>query len=215
MYHFKYLLALSLCAGFTTHEVTSYTGRAATPAPPAKEKTSWIVQKSSSLSINGRTNISHFSCAVAQYSEPDTITFLNEGCRGKPGGIPLCGVLKINISDFDCRNRMMTGEFKKTLQYKQFPQLKVIFLNLERMPGFGPQSETLKGQVFIELAGISKQFEMDYTSSREDPETVRLTGSRQLCFSDFGLLPPQKMGGLVRVNETLDVKFMLCLRRLE
>jgi len=44
---------------------------------------------------------------------------------------------------------------------------------------------------------------------------VQLTGSRQLCFSDFGLQPPQKMGGLVRVSETLDVKFMLCLRRIE
>jgi len=200
MYYINFLLALSLCA---------------TPVLPPGEKTTWIVQKSSSLSINGRTNVSRFSCGVAQYGETDTITFLNEGCRGKISGIPLCGVLKINIADFDCRNRMMTGEFKKTLQYKQYPQLKIIFLNLERMPGFGSQSETLKGQVFIELAGVSKQFEMDYTSNREDPETVQLTGSRQLCFSDFGLRPPQKMGGLVRVNETLDVKFILCLRRIE
>jgi hypothetical protein len=205
MYHFNYLFVLSLCAGFTT----------GTAPHPSKEKTNWIVQKSSSLSINGRTNINHFSCAVAQYSEPDTIAFLNEGCRGKLSGIPLCGTLKINIADFDCRNRMMTGEFKKTLLYKQYPQLKIIFLNLERMPAFLSQQETLKGQVFIELAGVSKQFEMDYTSNREDSGTVQLTGSRQLCFSDFGLQPPQKMGGLVRVNEMLNVKFMLCLRRIE
>jgi len=202
---FLYAISLPLCAGFATGTVTS----------PTKEKSSWIVQKSSSLSINGRTNINHFSCAVAQYSEPDTITFQNDGCRGKSGGIPLNGVLHVNIVDFDCRNRTMTGEFKKTLLYKQYPQLKIIFLNLERMPGFTSQSETLKGQVFIELAGVSKQFEMGYTSNREDPETVQLTGSRQLCFSDFGLQPPQKMGGLVRVNETLDVRFILCLRRIE
>jgi hypothetical protein len=205
MYHFTCLLVLSLCAGFTTGTLT----------PPAKEKTSWIVQKSSSLRINGRTNINHFSCAVAQYGEPDTITFQNEGCRGRSIGIPLNGVLHVNIGDFDCRNHAMTGEFKKTLLYKQYPQLKVIFLNLERMPAFGPQQETLKGQVFIELAGVSKQFEMDYTSNREDSATVELTGSRQLSFSDFGLHPPQKMGGLVKVNETLDVRFTLCLRRIE
>ena len=213
MPHFNYLLALSLCIGFTPVRVSSHIGTA-TVAPAPKEKTSWIVQKSSSLSINGRTNINHFSCAIAQYAEPDTITFQNEGCHVKPGGIPLNGVLHVNIVDFDCRNRTMTGEFKKTLQYKQYPQLKIIFLNLERMPNFTSQPETLKGQVFIELAGVSKQFEMDYTSNREDPETVDLTGSRQLCFSDFGLQPPKKMGGMVRVNETLDVKFILCLRRI-
>ena len=201
MYHFNYLLFFSLCAATFTR--------------PSKEKMIWIVQKSSSLSINGRTNINHFSCAIAQYSEPDTITFQNEEAPGRSSGIPLNGVLRINIGDFDCRNHAMTGEFKKTLLYKQYPQLKIIFLNLERMPDFTSQPETLKGQVFIELAGVTKQFEMDYTTNREDPETVELTGSRQLCFSDFGLQPPQKMGGLVRVNETLDVKFILCLRRIE
>jgi hypothetical protein len=206
MFHFNYFLILSLF---------SHTGEGTTFTRPPKEKTIWIVQKSSSLSINGRTNINRFSCGVAQYDEPDTITFLNEACRGKLSGIPLCGTLKINIGDFDCRNRAMTNQFKKTLLYKQYPQLKIIFLNLERMPGFTSQPETLKGQVFIELAGVSKQFEMDYTTNREDAETVELTGSRQLCFSDFGLQPPQKMGGLVRVNETLDVKFILCLRRIE
>ncbi|HTI94835.1 MAG TPA: hypothetical protein VL727_29790 [Puia sp.] len=205
MYHFNYLLILSLFTGLSNTR----------PARPPKEKLSWIVQKSSSLSINGRTNINHFSCGVAQYGETDTITLQYEGCRGRTSGIPLNGVLHINIGDFDCRNRTMTGEFKKTLLYKQYPQLKIIFLNLERVPLFGAQPETLKGQVFIEIAGVSKQFELDYKSNREDPETVQLTGSRQLCFSDFGLQPPQKMGGLVRVNETLDVRFMLSLRRIE
>jgi len=181
---------------------------------PSKAKVTWIVQKGSSLSINGRTNISQFSCGIAQYGEPDTITFLNEGCRDKTAGIPLCGTLRINIADFDCRNRVMTGEFKRTLQYRQYPQLKITFLNLEKMPAFGPRPETLSGQVIIELAGVSRQFEMEYASVREDAETIQITGSRRLCFSDFGLHPPQKMGGLIRVDQSLDVRFILCMRQL-
>jgi len=173
-----------------------------------------IVQKASTLSINGHTNVSRFSCGIAQYAEPDTITFLNEGCRDKTAGIPLCGVLRINIGDFDCRNRIMTGEFKRTLQYRQYPQLKITFLNLEKMPAFGQKPETLTGQVTIGLAGVSRQFEMEYTSSREDAETIQLTGSRHLFFSDFGLQPPQKMGGLIRVDQSLDVQFILCLRQI-
>lgn len=206
MLYLNYLLAALLCVGMPTHK-----------------KISWIVQKSSSLSINGRTNVNKFSCGVAQYSEPDTITFLgpdrpdkSDSCRRfAHGTIPLCGTLKINIGDFDCRNRMMTGEFKKTLQYQQYPQLKITFVNLERMPAFGPQPETLKGLVTIELAGASKQIEMDYVAGRENAGMVELTGSRQLCFSDFGLKPPQKMGGLIRVNDVLDVQFILSLRRMD
>jgi hypothetical protein len=184
-------------------------------AGPAGEKVSWVVQKSSSLRINGHTNINRFSCGVAEYGEPDTITFFNEKCRASAHGVPLCGVLKINIGDFDCRNKMMTGEFKKTLSYRQYPQLKITFLNLERMPVFGPVQETLKGDVVIELAGIKKQFEMNYTSDKEDAGTAELTGSRKFCFSDFGLHAPQKMGGLIRVDDVLEVRFVLCLQRID
>ncbi|WP_431209495.1 hypothetical protein ACQ86N_25410 [Puia sp. P3] len=154
----------------------------------APARITWIVQKASTLSINGHTNVSRFSCGIAQYSEPDTITFLNEGCRNKTTGVPLFGVLRINIQDFDCRNRIMTGEFKKTLQYRQYPQLKITFLNLEKMPAFGQKPETLTGQVTIELAGISRQFEMEYTSAREDAETIQL--HRQPTPLFFGLRPP-------------------------
>jgi len=212
MLYFNYLLALGLCAGIPTGLPVEKTAAAA--RPPAA-KVSWIVQKSSTLSIHGRTNINRFSCGVAEYAEADTITFLSEGCRGQVRGIPLCGVLRINIGDFDCRNRVMTGEFKKTLLYRQYPQLKITFVNLERMPLFGARPETLKGLVCIELAGISKQVEMDYATSREDGGAVQLMGSRQLSFSDFGLQPPQKMGGLIKVNDVLDVQFVLCLQRME
>ncbi len=212
MYCFNYLLVLALCAGLPSGLAG---GRASAMERPPAEKISWIVQKSSSLSINGHTNVNKFSCGVAQYTVPDTLTFSDGGCHGNVRGIPLCGVLHINIDDFDCRNRVMTGELKKTLQSRQYPQLKITFLNLERMPLFGPRPETLKGGVVIELAGIRKQFEMDYTSGREDAETVELTGSRKLCFSDFGLVPPQKMGGLIKVNDVLDVQFMLYLRRVQ
>ena len=211
MLYFNYLLALGLYAGLSAGLPLE---KSATPGKPPAAKVSWIVQKSSTLSIHGRTNINRFACGVTEYAEADTITFLAEGCRGQVRGIPLCGVLRINIADFDCRNRAMTGEFKKTLQYRQFPQLKITFINLERMPAFGARSETLKGLVSIELAGNSKQVEMDYTTSREDAGSVQLTGSRQLCFSDFGLLPPQKMGGLIKVNDVLDVQFVLCLQRM-
>ncbi|MBS1663390.1 MAG: YceI family protein [Bacteroidetes bacterium] len=202
MYYANFLLTLITCTMLT-------------PVRPLKENTTWVVQSSSSISINGRTNISRFSCGVPQYTEPDTIKFLNEGCRGKTSGIPLCGILKINIADFDCRNRMMTGEFKKTLQYQKYPHLKIIFLNLEKMPDFGTKPEFLKGQVIIELAGVSKQLEIDYTAAKENDQSVTLTGMRQISFSDFNLDPPTKMGGLVRVNEIIDVQFLLCLRKLE
>ena len=182
---------------------------------PLKEKSSWVVLKSSNLEITGHTNVNRFTCGVPQYTEADTLSFFPENGKGPVAGIPLSGTLRLDIDQFDCRSRVMTREFKKTLQYGRYPQLKITFIDLEKMPFFTPQPETIKGRVTIEIAGVAKRFEIDYTASRSGRCSVELTGIRQLSFRDFGLNPPRKMGGLIKVNDSLNVRFTLCLRPVE
>jgi hypothetical protein len=172
----------------------------------------WVVDKNSTLQISGRTNISQFSCMVGEYAAPDTICFAKP-CRGAKG-VALSGQIRLPIDGFDCNNRMMTGEFRKALHDRQYPELAISFISLDRMPEPCGVMQTLKGWVEINLSGVSRQFEIDYSSLMADAGTVVLQGSRCLSFSDFGLVPPTKMGGLVRVKDALDVHFTLCLRRL-
>ena len=206
MNFFLSISMLSLCAAFQARPVIK------APTAPAREKIRWIVQKNSSLSIAGHTNVNRFSCGVAEYGEADTITCLNEGFRGENRGIPLRGALRIDIAGFDCSNKFMTSEFKKTLKYKDYPRLIITFVSLDKMPVFDNRAETVKGCVNVELAGVSRRFDINYTSSRLDAATLELIGNREFGFSDFGLQPPQKMGGLIRVNDVLNVQFILCLR---
>jgi len=171
---------------------------------PTKSK--WLVQRTSTIRIAGSTNVNRFCCHVNEYTGPDTIVL---GASGES-----LGALTIDIEDFNCNSRMMTSEFKSTLKYRQFPQLRIVFMNLEKVPVFGTAAETVKGWVEVELAGICKKFEVMYTSCRVSEENVDLVGSRVFCFSDFGLTPPRKMGGLVRVNDRLDVQFTLHLHQI-
>ena len=181
--------------------------------PPGK--TNWVVLKTSSLEITGRTNVNHFSCGVPQYTEADTLRFLPDGAEPHMTGIALSGTLRLDIDQFDCRSRVMTSEFKKALQYGKYPQLTIRFISLEKMPGFTSQPEFIRGQVKIGLAGVTRSFEIDYAASRSDRCAVELTGVRSLSFHDFGLKAPHKMGGLVKVNDSLRVRFTLCLRQVE
>lgn len=181
---------------------------------PSREKVRWVVQKTSTLSIEGHTNVNRFSCSVNEYTEPDTITCLNTLSPNDPQGIPLRGILRIQIEDFDCHNRVMTGEFKKTLKYKQYPQLKVCFINLEKMPFAGNNTGTIKGNVDIELAGVIRRFEIDYAFCRTDASELKLIGTRCFRFTDFQMEPPRKMGGIIRVNDELNVQFILYLKQM-
>ena len=170
---------------------------------PAKSR--WLVQRTSTIRIAGSTNVNSFCCHVNEYTGPDTI-ILNAG--------ETLGSLAIDIEDFNCNNRIMTGEFKSTLKYKQYPQLKIVFVSLEKMPAFTATPETVKGWVEVGLAGACRKFEISYSTCRTEDGNVDLIGSRTFNFSDFGLTPPRKMGGLIRVNDRLDVQFTLHLRQI-
>jgi hypothetical protein len=209
MQPFLYVLGLTLLAAIPPGRDNGH------GHPRASEKSKWVILKTSTLDIAGHTNVSHFSCGVPQYTEPDTLTFLAEGSQGQIPGIPLTGTVRLSIDQFDCRSRMMTNEFKKALLSATYPKLSISFVNLERMPTFTTRPETIKGWVEIELAGTCKVFEINYTARRSDACAVALTGERALCFHDFGLEPPTKMGGLVKVNDTLHVHFTLCMRQVE
>jgi hypothetical protein len=181
--------------------------------PSHPEMIRWRVDKTSTLSIAGSTNINHFCCEVTEYTGPDTLTTLKGSNLAETPGIVLKGALRINIADFDCSNRMMTSEFKHTLKYQQYPQLIITFLSLEKLPS-ATTNESVKGWVAIDLAGTCRKFELDYSSCRGSTGDILLIGARTFGFSDFGLTPPRKMAGLVRVNDRLDVRFRLHLHQL-
>lgn len=187
------------------------------PAPSGgaahPERIKWVVEKTSTLSIAGSTNINKFCCQVTEYAGPDTLMTVKED--RKEAEVSLQGLLRIDIDDFDCRNRIMTSEFKRTLKYLQYPQLIIHFLSLERLPAAGQDKGAVKGWVEIELAGACKKFEMSYTSCGAGGNDLELIGVRAFGFSDFGLRAPRKMGGLVRVNDQLDVQFRLRLHQIK
>jgi hypothetical protein len=164
------------------------------------------------MRIAGSTNINKFCCQVTEYAGPDTLMTVREGAKAT--GVSLQGLLRIDIKDFDCRNRIMTSEFKHTLKYQQYPQLIIHFLSLERLPSAGQDNEAVKGWVEVELAGACKKFEISYTSCKSGGNDFELIGVRTFGFTDFGLRPPRKMGGLVRVNDQLDVQFTLRLHQI-
>ncbi|MDP4246198.1 MAG: YceI family protein, partial [Bacteroidota bacterium] len=59
------------------------------------------------------------------------------------------------------------------------------------------------------LAGITKEMDINYTACNLAVGQLSLTGTRQMKFSDFGLTPPRKLGGMIRTNDIVDIEFHL------
>ena len=173
-------------------------------------KVKWLILKGATLNVAGSTNINTFSCIIPDYSIPDTLI-----CYKNPGkelAIAMTGGVSLPIFSFDCHNNMMTADLRKTLKAKEFPKLNIHFISLRKFPELKTIPENITGMVYIELAGISKKFEVNYTISMDEQKVIHLVGKRSVNFSDFHITPPRKLGGIIQTKDKLDVEFHLRLK---
>ena len=171
----------------------------------------WVVIQSSSLSVNGSTNINKFACVIPAYGRTDTLTVSKSK---KNEGVTFSGSIGLNISSFDCHISAMTKQLQKTLKEKQFPVLHIRFISLSKLPDLTTGPEAIKGLVEIEIAGVSKRFEISYRINLDEQKTIHLLGSRVINFSDFNLIPPKKLGGMIKTKDELSVEFYLNIKAI-
>jgi hypothetical protein len=176
---------------------------------PAAPNYRWSVLKSSHLRVFGTTNVNKFNCDISEYAALDTISCNKSKQKD---GYTMAGGLQLDVKSFNCHNPIMTSDLRKTLKSKDYPYLYVRFINIAKLPDLKPSAETIGGWVEIEIAGVVKRFDMQYTISSANADQVVLSGKRQMLFSDFNITPPSRLGGMIRVNNELEVSFTLQMR---
>ncbi len=176
---------------------------------PPDNKASWVVVHGSSLTVNGSTNVNSYRCDIFNYNLPDTISLIYGIQKGLT--VIMNGKLNLEIAAFDCHNKMMTSDLRKTLKSKQFPILSVKFISINSFPDFKNPKKII-GVVEIGLAGITKRFEINYLFSGDEKMLLHLKGNQEIHFSDFKLVPPSKLGGVIKAKDELLVEFMLHLK---
>lgn len=164
----------------------------------------WVISKTSSLTINGSTNINRFSCAIRHYPKTDTISIAEDAMDKR---LLLSGSINLEVANFNCANQVMTKQLRKTLKSAEFPYLTITFLSIKEVPSIN-QKRDIKGWVELALAGVKKRFEIVY-QFKMDGQRMLLTGNQAINFSDFKLLPPRAVGRLISVNDQLNVAFYL------
>lgn len=169
-----------------------------------------IVLPQSALTISGRTNVNEFQCKIAEYVGSDTLV-LHEGL-GNTRPVFVQGALHLNASGFDCGMALMTSDFCRTIQSKEYPAITIDFMSFEKMPAYSQQKEKFKGILKITISGVTKVFEVMCTIKARPSGIIELEGSRDFAFADFGLKAPTRMLGAVKVEQDLTVGFLLELK---
>lgn len=178
---------------------------------PSLEKERWIVDSSSELVIRGATNVNSYVCRTDCYSARDTLEFTpyKEDCEV----LFSKNAMLIPISGFDCGNILVTNDFRETLHAKKHPNLSIQLISLGDRYAVVPGG-AVAGRVEISLAGATKAYNVMYNVRGGNGSSFTLLGNQTVCFSDFNLQAPKKMMGLIRVEEYLEVEFIIHLSRL-
>ena len=74
--------------------------------------------------------------------------------------------------------------------------------------------EKFNGKLTIKLADVTVPCNVRCGIVLDEQGLIHLRGKRMFKFSDFGLKPPTKMGGMIKVKEDIEVAFHLVLVKL-
>ncbi len=175
-----------------------------TPVPVVQK---WVIEKNSTLRIDGKTNISSFRCDINEYAQQDTVLLY----RDEHQPVLIKGGLVINVNCFDCHQKYITSDLRKTLKADETPFFQIHLLNIGYF-NMQPGRQPIRGWVDVTLAGITRRMEINYVLQVSGNNNILLTGEQQMLFSDFKLTPPRKLAGLIKVENEINVQFQLVMR---
>ncbi len=141
--------------------------------------------------IEGTTSIGKFKC-VYDAQEKDTLAgaSLAKGTEIKyllPG------------KEFGCGNFILNGDFRKTIRVKEYPTTQIELLSIKK------KGVNYSCDVLLTLAGKQKIYK--HIELVKNSKTIK--SSFLVNFSDFDLVTPKKMSGMIKVKNEVNLSIIL------
>ena len=140
------------------------------------------------VKINGNTNVSSFQCTNNKFKNDGAYSFTEKSLPN----------IILKVTDFDCGNKMMTKDFQKILNAEKYPEMTIKFIK------FTKTQQNFIAVVEVKMMNQSRRYNVEF-----ELENNKMIGRKNVKFSDFNIIPPKKMGGMIVVKDDLDLTFSL------
>lgn len=170
----------------------------------------WIIDAESQLTIQGSTNVNNFTCKIDYCTGTDTLQFVQNATGNELRFTR--SLMTVPVRSFDCGAKPISKDFWKTLKSDTYPEMSINFISLQNL--YFKDNSNIDGIVDITLAGVTTRYTIKYSVHVKDNGSVLLRGRHTVNFSDFQLVAPEKLNGLIKVKEVLKVDFNLLLKEV-
>ena len=172
-------------------------------AKPLADRGQWVIDTGSQLLIHGKTNINSYTCSILQYDHFDTL-----GYTLKSEEMTFVdNTMVIPVKNFDCGNKTITKDLRRTVRAFEQPNLYVTFISLKKDESTNHTTAKMK----IRLAGIAKLITVEFLLN-EKGKLLQLTGKKEISFTDFNLKAPRHAFGLIKAQPNIVVEFNLIIK---
>lgn len=179
---------------------------------PTVERQAWVVDEESELIIKGYTNVNSFICSMGRLGKRDTIYTNSENTSIVHFED---SEIRISTDQFECGNRQMNKDFQKTLKADIYPLIALKFIHLDLSSDKVWVEQEVGMLISIEIAGESRNYHIDFKPTSGNEKSILLKGHAELSFNDFGLEAPEKLFGLIKVDDRIVTEMNLKLTPLE
>lgn len=159
----------------------------------------YMVIKEKSITVDGNTSIGGFSCTYNLAGQSDTL-FIN-----KLAETPFC--FSLPVPAFKCGNFLLNRDFQHTLKADEYPEISVEVLTLDKK-GNG----NFTGKIKLNLVGKYKYLEDVNFQIKKYDNTRILSANFLFKASEFELVPPKKLGGMIKADDEMIITVDLYLQ---
>lgn len=171
------------------------------------------IQKNSSLTITGSTNLVSFK--IFQNGDKLIRSKLSIVTTQNQNKIALSqNQLTVAVKKFDSNNALALKDFLKLLKSDNYPTLQVQLNYLDVQP-MSEKGKTYTGEalVNITITGKTRYYSIPISFSNNG-DVYTVLGNKKLNIRDFGLTPETKMMGLIKVSEWIHIDFHIICKIL-
>lgn len=160
--------------------------------------------------FTGSSNIRNFTCAAKQVNVSAEAA-LEDFARTKNDGIPAVksAALEVPVRSLDCGIGLQNSHLFETLGATKNPSITFVLgnytVNADRQ---------VRMNGALRIAGVERNVDIHGTVLRAPNGQFVLTGDREIDVKDFGVKPPRRFLGLLRVRKEVTVHFVVAVRPL-
>jgi hypothetical protein len=163
-------------------------------------KTKVKITNQSEVIIKGKSNLNTFECKYNSVFIEDEIHVSLVKQNSK---IILDGAkIAIKSTGFDCAHKIITKDFKSLIKANEYADIKLEVKEINTL------KETLFAKVKVDIAGISNEY---CVPVQFDAKTNNVKGQLKINIKEYHLKAPNKLLGMVKVNDQVDINFNLFL----